>query len=63
MWVHRFAGTAILVITIVMSLFGMKRRNWQLLNDPHYILGLIVFFGITFLVLSGILTRSRMNRL
>lgn len=58
MWVHRIAGTVILVITIVMSLYGMKKRNWQLLNEPHYILGLIVIFGIAFLVASGIITRS-----
>eukprot|EP00347_Sterkiella_histriomuscorum_P018114 403346733 len=63
LWVHRLAGTAILVITIVMSIIGIKRMDWKLKDEPHFILGLIVFFGITFLSVGGIITKSTMNRL
>ena len=63
MWVHRVVGLAIFVLTIALSLVGMRMRNWELGGDAHYVLGLIIFFSILLLVLGGVMTRSRMNRL
>ena len=63
MWVHRIAGTFILLITIAMGLVGIKRMDWELKGDEgHYVIGLIIFFATLFVALGGVLARSRTRR-
>jgi hypothetical protein len=46
-----------------MSIYGIYIAGWELEGEPHFIIGLIVFFSVTFVALFGIFTRSRMVRL
>ena len=64
MWVHRIVGTSILVLTIIMSIIGLRNMKYEFSGEVgHYVIGWIIFFGIAFLAGGGIITRSRMNRL
>ena len=64
MWVHRIAGTAILIITIAMGLVGIKKMDWELTGaEPHYVIGLIIFFATLFVAVGGVFARSRIRRL
>ena len=63
MWVHRIAGTAILLITIAMGLVGIKKMDWELTGEePHYVIGLIMFFVTLFVAVGGVFARSRIRR-
>ena len=63
MWVHRIAGTVILVITIAMGIVGIKKMDWELEGDEaHYVIGLIIFFATLFVALGGVFARSRTRR-
>ena len=64
MWVHRIVGTSILILTIIMSIIGLRNMKYEFSGEVgHYVIGWIIFFGIAFLAGGGIITRSRMNRL
>ena len=63
MWIHRITGTLILLITIAMGITGIRRLDWQLVNDGHYIIGLIVFFMVFFIAVGGVAARSRTRRI
>jgi hypothetical protein len=64
MWVHRISGTAILLITIAMGLVGIKKMDWELSGkEPHYVIGLIIFFATLFVAVGGVFARSRIRRL
>ena len=63
MWVHRISGTVILLITIAMGLVGIKQMNWELTGtEPHYVIGLIIFFATLFVAVGGVFARSRIRR-
>lgn len=65
MWVHRISGTTVLVLTIVLSLYGIRGHGWIIYltkSDPHHFFGLLIFFAVTFIVAGGIVLRSRMER-
>ncbi|CDW80902.1 cytochrome b5-like heme steroid binding domain containing protein [Stylonychia lemnae] len=64
MWIHRIVGTLIFILTVIMSIIGLRNHKYIFFGQyVHHILGFIVFFGITLLVAGGIITRSRMVRL
>lgn len=60
---HIISGILILAITLVFGLLGIKKSDWQILNDSHSILGLMVLFAVTFIGLAGIATRTLMSLL
>ena len=61
MWIHRITGFIILIITIVLSIFGIKICTWKLNRTPHDILGLAVFFIMTFVTLFGVFLKNRLD--
>ena len=64
MWIHRISGTFILLITIGMGILGIRNLNWELSGrEPHYVIGLIIFFSVLFIALGGIYARSMTRRL
>jgi amino acid permease len=64
MWVHRIVGTLILLLTISMGLVGISKMNWELSGDePHYMIGLIIFFVTIFVAVGGVFARSMTRRL
>ena len=64
MWIHRIAGTIMLLLTLSMGLVGISRMNWTLSgSSAHYVIGLIVFFSIFFVAVGGVAARSVTRRL
>ena len=63
MWIHRIGGLIILTLTLYFSIAGLQRLEYQFRNDLHAILGLIIFFIVPALVLSGFFARDRMNKI
>lgn len=64
MWIHRLGGTIILLSTIAMSIVGISKLDWKLSGaTAHYVIGLIIFFAVTFVALGGVFARSMTRRL
>lgn len=62
-WIHRIAGSLIMLITIALGIVGIKIADWELESGFHTIIGLIVFFVVTFITLGGIFAKSMTMRL
>lgn len=64
MWIHRLGGTFILLSTIAMSIVGISKLDWKLTGaTSHYVIGLIIFFAVTFVAVGGVFARSMTRRL
>ena len=63
MWIHRFAGTSILILTLTLGFMAFKRAGNEVVNSWHTIIGFIITCVVTVLALGGVFTRSMMNRL
>ena len=64
MWIHRIGGTFILLSTIAMSIVGISKLDWTLSGaEAHYVIGLIIFFAVTFVAVGGVYARSMNRRL
>jgi hypothetical protein len=63
MWLHRIFGTIILILTIAMSILGIKQNNWtQSGKSGHSTIGLIVFFATFLVAVGGVAARSVTRR-
>lgn len=62
MWIHRVSGAAIMVITIIFSSMAINKVN-GINNRVHNIFGVIVLSLVILVVLGGVFSRSRLNRL
>ena len=58
MWMHRICGTAILILTLVMSFIAIKEINWWIITDViHTCVGLIILGLVLIIVVWGVMTR------
>jgi len=62
MWIHRLAGTSILIITLTLGLLAIKKLDWKLTSNPHNVIGFIVMVWVGLISFGGIFARSRLNR-
>jgi preprotein translocase subunit SecY len=47
-----------------MSIVGIRNSEWTLSGESaHYVIGLIIFFAVTFIALGGVYARSMARRL
>lgn len=63
MWIHRFAGTIILLVTYIMGFLAIKNLNWEVEAVLHNLLGFSILVVVLLIVIAGVVTRSMMNRL
>jgi NADH:ubiquinone oxidoreductase subunit H len=61
MWLHRLIGVIILTSTLFYGGYGYWKLT-TIYHDGHAYLGLFVTATIFFLVMSGVVARSRLNR-
>lgn len=61
MWMHRIFGVIILYSTVFYGGYGYWKLG-RVYDDGHAILGLATLAVILFLVLSGVIARSKLNR-
>jgi flagellar biosynthesis protein FliQ len=62
-WVHIISGIYILVISLVTGFLAFSKTNWQVNNNSHDVIGIIVMSGVCVIVLLGFLGRWLMNKL
>ena len=60
MWIHRVAGSFILLLNLIFISLMIHDKDGEIENNFHSILGLILLIIVT---LGGVFTRSRMNRI
>ena len=63
MLIHTISGFLILFATIALSIVGIKISGWYLGRSIHDILGLAVFFAVTFVTLQGLVVKNRQEKL
>ena len=61
MWMHRISGSALLFATLLFGGVGYFKLKF-VKDDVHAPMGIAVTLVITFLVVSGVIARSRLNR-
>ena len=61
MWVHRISGSALLAATLLFGGVGYFKLKF-VKDDVHAPMGITVTLVITFLAVSGVIARSRLNR-
>ena len=61
MWLHRISGSALLFATLLFGGVGYFKLKF-VKDDVHAPMGIAVTLVITFLVVSGVIARSRLNR-
>lgn len=63
MWVHRFAGASIWLITLILGIMAVKRAGWEVVNSWHTVIGFIILVVVTLITVGGVFSRSMMRRL
>ena len=61
MWLHRISGSALLFATLLFGGIGYFKLKF-VKDDVHAPMGITVTLVITFLAVSGVIARSRLNR-
>jgi hypothetical protein len=61
-WVHRIAGTLILIITWVAAMLALQKSSWEFEVGVHQVIGITILSLVTLIVLGGVFNRSRMQR-
>ena len=62
LWMHRISGAVALFFTLFYAGVALYKIGFPLAGDMHAPLGFAVLCGILFIVLSGVIARSRLNR-
>lgn len=63
MWIHRIAGSLIMIVNIVFISILINKRGGRIEKNVHSILGVIILAFVIAIALAGVFTRSRMNRI
>ena len=59
---HRISGAVALFFTLFYAGVALYKIGWPLAGDMHAPLGFGVLCAILFVVISGVVARSRLNR-
>ena len=63
MWIHRFVGLSILLMTLYQGLLKLSKYGYRPpAGKPHHIFGTVLVLIVIFPVLGGVLARSRLRR-
>ena len=65
MWIHRIAGSIILLITFIMGFLALKNMAdpWEIEVALHNLIGFSILCVVLLVVMFGVFTRSMMNRM
>lgn len=63
MWIHRIAGSIIVILTFILSLVVFGKVKWRMQDSIHAVVGLVILIASGILGLGGYLTRYLMNNL
>lgn len=55
--IHVISGFFIFIVTIVLSIMGIKEVGWAIMDCAHCALGLIVLLTVSFIVFGGMLSK------
>ena len=62
MWIHRMIGTTIMLITLVFGWAAYKYENYYIFDNWHSKFVFIILFGVPFIAIGGIISRSFLRR-
>ena len=62
MWIHRIAGTIILIVTLTFAIIAVVKIG-EIEEMAHNIMGFILLLIVSFIAIGGVFTRSLLNRL
>ena len=62
LWMHRISGAIVLATTLFYAGVALYQIGFPLHDDIHAPMGLAVLCSVLFIVLSGVIARSRLNR-
>ena len=62
LWMHRISGAVLLATVLFYAGYALYTIGFPLAGDMHAPMGLAVLIAILFIVLSGVIARSRLNR-